>query len=143
MLNSQTCENFFNLLRSMTPTNSTVVQCNVNEFVHRTNKIILLEQTRSKLKDEGFVFKDNRKTDDNDVPHYTLPTTEEIYETIVEAMNEAITEMKNLLDNEKIDESYCTCRFRGVYCLFLIINDYSSNLFYCLCPSKTTFCVLY
>lgn len=107
LLDSQPCEGFFRLLRSMSPYSSIVVNFSMKEILHRVNRINLQHDITL---NDTFVFPRAKNYNANDSPHFELPTTLEIYSQIEQCKLKAIKNAKELglyCNNEEIGSLSC------------------------------------
>jgi hypothetical protein len=96
LMSSQTCENFFRLLRSLTATFCTQVNFNVLELLERIHKLQLMEEIRTDLKDI-FVFPEEKPFEyESNKITYDLPADHELQEAIDKAYKEAVDVAKKL-----------------------------------------------
>lgn len=92
LLNSQPCEHFFRLIRSLTTVFSRVANCSVKEILERINKIQLLGEI-SFDPHTSFLFPQRLKTAHRIQPiKCELPTQTEISEVIIKSKEKAIND---------------------------------------------------
>jgi hypothetical protein len=104
IFNSQVCESFFRRLRSMTSTCSTVVNFTLLDVLYKIKRIDVQENIVSSLSGK-FIFPREKKTPD-EASNISLPTIEEIEQTVESARLEAILDLKpyiqTIQDNENL-----------------------------------------
>lgn len=118
MFSSQACESFFRNLRSMSTTQSTVVNCNVSEAIRRLQKVQLLSDTNSSnFEAEGelihfprtrFLNSQNERQDKiySEIPKFKDPVTiKTIKEVLSKAKKNAWADIKRLGMNEHISSA--------------------------------------
>ncbi|CAF3522380.1 unnamed protein product [Rotaria socialis] len=98
IFNSQTCENFFRLSRSMSGTFSTSVNFSVQQFLNRQEKISFLNsiktQSNSSYSSSKFVFPNHHKTQQNHKYSTIQPekiTKQQVQEQVDRAFKDAVT----------------------------------------------------
>lgn len=88
IFDSQACESFFRQVRSLTTVYCRVANCSIKEIIGRINKIQLLNDITNKSE---FVFpRVQNKKNFSDKSIYTLPSEEEIIDTIEKSKQSAI-----------------------------------------------------
>lgn len=93
LYNSQTCEAFFRNLRSMTTTNSTVVNFSLRDVIFRIRRVSFQTEVMNKLGDKyNFVMKNNTRG----TQFASLPNEDEIFQIIMRAKEEALRESFNV-----------------------------------------------
>lgn len=93
LYNSQTCEAFFRNLRSMTTTNSTVVNFSLRDVIFRIRRVSFQTEVMNKLGDKyNFVMKNNTRG----TQFSSLPNEDEIFQIIMRAKEEALRESFNV-----------------------------------------------
>lgn len=103
LYNSQTCEAFFRNLRSMTTTNSTVVNFSLRDVIFRIRRVSFQTEVINKLGDKyNFVM----KTNTSGTKFASLPNEDEIFQIIKKAKAEAVREAMNVGISLKEDEIY-------------------------------------
>lgn len=87
LFSSQTCENFFRTARSMTTTESTVINFTPYQFLHRIKRMQQIKELSNKFNDEG---------NNTSAIHVKLLTDEQILQAIEKASDDVKAYMKNL-----------------------------------------------
>ena len=101
IFSSQACESFFRLARSMTTTESTVINFSMKEFLQKVRRIDMLHHVSSKLNDKLVFPREKRKrllgilTAEKLKSTY-LPSNAEIRITVLQAKNDAISVLRKL-----------------------------------------------
>jgi hypothetical protein len=86
IFNSQICESYFRAARSMSGAFSSVVNFSVNEFLHRTSKLSVLQDIKftSELNLNSLIFPKHHKLWRRTSPSFFTSTTSSITEKIIE-----------------------------------------------------------
>lgn len=114
LFNSQSCERFFGLIRSMTTVFSTITQCSFKEFLERIYRVLLLEESEKTLAEKfNYIFPGSKP---KSKPHVqvSLPNQQEMFEVISKAKMKAIQICQDIFE-EEIREEDCRCQLIGNY----------------------------
>lgn len=95
LMSSQACESLFRQVRSFTSTFSTVVNCTVNEIVHRISKIQMQSDIMQKISN-NFKFPRLGTSSDNANPPQVLPSAIEIQARIEKCKSNALQDAVHL-----------------------------------------------
>lgn len=99
LMSSQTCEEFFRTARSMTSTESTVVNFTLLEFLYRTRRIDLQTFVKHKL-NQSYCFPRNKRAtalaDEGPSEPFVLPRDDEIQKVVETALCEALALCRSL-----------------------------------------------
>lgn len=105
LMDSQSCEGFFRQLRSMSTSNSTVVNCTMKEILHRVNRINF--QNEISL-NENFIFPRVKSYQPNSSNKngvtFELPTKDEIIVQIEMSRLRAITDSQQFGFNKSLND---------------------------------------
>lgn len=105
LFNSQKCEQYFRHARSLTSTQSTVVNFNLLEFLQRSKRIQIQENLSCKLKD-SFVSPRYKQTSTCLNEPFEFPTNDEIFKIVEDARENAT---KHLLEVCITSSNFATC----------------------------------
>lgn len=93
MFNSQTCESFFRRARSLTTTNSTVINFSLLEIFHRTKRINMQADIINDLNEKIIFPREKRFVETEKID---LPDAERILEIVLKAKKEALDQWRIL-----------------------------------------------
>lgn len=110
LLCSQPCESFYRQVRSLTSTNSTVVNFSTKEILNRISRIQILSEI-SNDKDSGFIFPKPLHSSKDKYVYFDIPNENEIIHTILKSKNFAIQEAITigLIKKNAKTDSMCVC----------------------------------
>lgn len=92
---SQTCERTFRRLRSFTTTEITVTNFDTKDALSRLHRIALMEESESFLRENGFVFPRDMKTECQNALSPVLPSDEQIVDIMKKARTKALNHLKH------------------------------------------------
>lgn len=114
LFSSQTCEAFYRNVRSLTTTNSTVVNFSVKEILNRISRIQLMGEISND--ENGFVFPKSLKSSKASTYNIAdLPDETEIMDIIEKSKFYAIkvaSELGLITKNQKFIDSACLCQIK-------------------------------